>query len=472
MALRIGISSFVSGGYTNPVAWRLYETGSGAFVDEHNEPGPHGVVYNFSFVNNLRDIVYTCKMYEVPGGIGVGLLIKSEDITVSTSTITFDADIETIVDAGTATDPVSGTSTSPAIAELIGKDYYVVQRSIGQRRIVRQPEVTIDNTVGTYSLLGGETFNADDTWIIKVRPQFVINPAGSQGIGIYKDVVLVNNNLTLSGTDFGKLLIVDGIVNVVTLQLPVQASILSKISLFIESVGTNHIYVVVKAAIGETLTFNGTTSNTFIMGRATRGELILLSGTLYAMTDDVDIKKRGQFEWGFYQGINRLIADGTEYLTADYPGLFKAIQSMPAGEVVTYTIWNSIATVPYLHRDTETGNDTVVGTKTVAIYQGFYAVSDDGTHFRVPDLRNRFIRALLFTDGTSDPARFTQKAGGYQIDSMRKHNHESNNSAGVGGTGKPTTGNEATEGAWLITAGAGEDETRGENIGQFPLVVL
>lgn len=472
MALRIGISSYVSGGYTNPVAWRLYETGTGAFVDEHNEPGPHGVVYNFDFINNIRDIVYTVKMYEVPGGVGIGILIKSEDITVSTSTITFDADIETIVNGGNPEDPTSGTSVAPAIAALIGKDYYVVQRSIGQRRIIRQPEVTIGNTTGSYSLLGGETFNDADTWIIKIRPQFVINPPGSQGLGIYRDVVLITNNITLSSTDFGKLLIVDGVVNVVTLQLPTIANILTKISLFIESVGTNHIYVVLKAAIGETLTFSGSTSNTFIMGRATRAEIINLGGILYAMTDDVDIKKRGQIEWGYYTGLNRLIADGTEYLTADYPGLKKAMDSMPVGEVVTYLLWNSIASIPYVWQDTQDGNDQPVENKTVSPYKGFYALSDDGTHFHVPDLRNRFVRALRFTDGFSDDERYTQGAGGYQIDQFKKHDHQSDNSEGVGGFGKPTTGNEATEGPWLISGGAGLTETRGENIGQFPLVII
>lgn len=472
MALRIGISSFVSGGYTNPVVWRLYETGTGTFIDEHQEMGPHGVVYNFSFVNNIRDIVYTVKMYDQPGGVGVGILIKSHDITVSTSTVTFDADIETIVNGGQPEDPTSGTSTSPAISALIGKDYYVVQRGIGQRRIERTPEVTIDNTIGTYTLLSGETFNPDDTWIIKVRPQFVINPPGSQGLGAYKDVVLITGNTTLSGTDFGKLLIVDGNINVVTLQLPAIASIITKLSLWIESVGTTHINVVIKAAIGETITATGTTSNTFILGRATKAEIINLGGTLYGFTDDVDIKKRGQMEWGYYKGLNRLIADGTEYLTADYPGVKKAIDAMPAGEVVTYTVWNQSVSIPYVFEDTQAGSDQIIENKTVSPNTGYFALSDDGTHFRVPDLRNKFIRALRFTNGFSDDERYTQMAGGYQIDQFKKHTHNVNTSEGEAGVGKFTTGDGASEPTSVFTLGAGWSETRGENIGQIPLIII
>lgn len=472
MALAIYISAYVSGGYTNPVIWRLRETGTGVLVDEHQELGPHGVVYNFGFTTNIRDVVYTVSLYEQPGGVGVGTLIKAHDVTVSTSTITGDFDIETIVDGLQPEDPTSGASTSPAIAALIGKNYYVVQRSVGQRREVRTPEITIDNTVGTYSLLGGETFNTEDTWIIKIRAQYVINPPGSQGLGAYKDVVLITANYTVTSSDFGKLLIVDGMAAVITLQLPVIADIITKLSLWIRSVGTNQNYVVIKAALGETISATATTSNTFILGKATEAEIINLGGTLYGFTDDVDIKKRGQMEWGYYRGINRLIADGTEYLTADYPGLKKAIDAMPVGEVVTYTVWNQSVAIPYVFEDTQAGTDQIIESKTVTPNKAYFALSDDGTHFRVPDLRNKFIRALRFTNGFSDDERYTQGAGGYQIDQFKKHNHQSDNSNNVGGFGKPTTGNDATEGPWLITGGTGWTETRGENIGQIPLIII
>jgi hypothetical protein len=472
MALKIGISSYVSGGYTNPVAWRLYETGSGTLVDEHMEMGPHGVTYNFDFVNNIRDIVYTVRMYEVPGGTGIGVLIKAEDVTVTTSTITADSDIETVVDNGGEYDPVSTTSTSIPIPALVGKDFYVVQRSIGQRRVDVIPEITINND-GSYSLLGGEEFNPEDTWIIKIRAQYVINPPGSQGIGAYRDVVLITTDYTVLSSDFGKLLIVDGMATVITVQLPVIADIISKLSIWIRSIGTNHVNLVIKAATGETITATGTTSNTFVLGRATDAEVINLAGTLYGFTDDADIRKVGQLEWGYYQGLNRLIADGIEYNVADYPRLKKAIDQMPVGEVVTYTQWNSNQTVDYIVADDQSGNDQVIATKVVYPYKGYFALSDDGTKFKVPDLRNRFIRALSNTsDSTPDPFRVTQLAGGYQVDSFTKHSHNVDTSQGEDGVGKFTTGNNADEPEVVYTKATGNSETRGENVGMFPLIII
>lgn len=468
----VSISAYVSGGFVNPVIWRLYESESGALVDEHQEMGPHGRDYNFSFTSNIRDIVYLLKFYEQPGGTGVGTLVRSWNVTVTTSTITSDSDIETVVDNGGEFDPISGTNTSIPIPSLVGKDFYVVQRSIGQRRVDVIPEITI-NEDGSYSLLGAETFNAEDTWIIKIRAQYVINPPGSQGIGGYKDVVLITNNYTISGSDFGKLLIVDANIMVVTLQLPVIADIISKLPIWIRSIGTNHVNLVIKAATGETITATGTTSNTFILGRATDAEVINLGGTLYGFTDDADIRKVGQFEWGYYKGLNRLIADGTEYNVSDYPRLKKAMDAMPSGEVVTYTQWNSSQLINYLIEDDQVGNNQVHSTKLVYPFKGFFALSNDGTKFRIPDLRNKFIRSL--SNVSPDPERVTQGAGGYQVDSLLRHFHWFNNSNNVGGYGKATTGNDPTEGPWLETGGASAasgNETRGENIGMIPLIII
>lgn len=467
MALAIHISSYISGGYTSPVIWRLYEAGSGVFVDDHQEVGPHGVVYNFSFINNIRDIVYRISLYEQPGGTGVGTLIKSHDITVSTSTLTFDSDIETIVDGGEDEDPVAGEDISPIIDALVGKDFYVVQRGIGQLRAVRDVEI-INNGDGSYSLTGGNTFNPGDTFIIKIRPQFVVNPAGTYSGGdIYKSAVLITSDTTLSSTDFGKKLIVDGSLPVVTLQFPAIADIMEKLPLYVESIGTTHINVVLKMALGETIKATATTSNTFILGRAAKAEIIKVGSTLYGFTSDMDVKKRGQFEWGFYVGLNRLWADGTEYLTADYPGLKQAMDAMPAGAVVSYTLWNS---------------STTVDGETIFHYRGKYALSDDTLHFRVPDFRNRMVRGLRYSDATSDSERLVQGAGGFQNENIKAHNHTiaTSNSdrsdddnadpvrSGLGGTVNTRGG----EGDSNTIGEFGGLETVPSNNGMIPLVII
>lgn len=443
MALSIKIASYISGGYVNPVIWRLYEVGSGALVDEHQEMGPHGVVYNFSFNTNIRDIVYRISLFEQPGGTGIGVLIKAHEVTPTTSTIVFDADIETIVDGGEPEDPVSGESTSPIITELIGKDYYVVQRGVGQRRVERVPEIII-NVDGSYTLANfGETFNAEDTWIIKIRPTFVINPLGSQAGPNYKDVVLITVDTTLTNLDLGKLLIVDGSLPILTLQLPVIADLSEKITLSIKAIGTNNINVVIKAAIGETISATGTTSNTFILSRGTEAQLIKLGSILYGSTDDTDVKRRGQIEWGYSVGLNRLWADRSEYLVADYPGLKKAMDDMQVGTIATYA------------------------QATSTDYNGYYAISLDGLSFKVPDLRNMFIRALNGT-GT-DTERVTQGPGGYQEMDLQAHAHEYVKTVAGNSYGDDSTDQADST---VLTGSTGGLETRPKNIGLIPLIII
>jgi len=207
MALSIKISSFVSAGYTNPVSWRLFKAGTNILVDTHLEPGPHGVEYNFSFVDNIEDIVYTIKFYEETGGDGT--LIKSHDITVTTSVLQLDADLEIIVGGGEAYDPVADTD-SVIIPQCKDKDYYVMQRAIGQLLEVRIAEITKNLVDGGFQLNNGYKFNEGDIYVIKFKATVIVNPPNSQTPSIFKEVVFIDNDIILTGADYGKLLILVG----------------------------------------------------------------------------------------------------------------------------------------------------------------------------------------------------------------------------------------------------------------------
>ncbi len=471
MALAVKISSFVSAGYTNPVRWDLYEAGTNIIVDTHSEAGPHGQVYNFSFTNNIKDIVYTVKMYEETGGPGT--LIKSHDVTVSTQTLEFDADIILIVGGGEAYDPVADTDTV-IVPATIGKDCYLVQRAFGQLLETRIPEVQRDEVTGEFKLLNGVLFEPDDIYIVKFRPKVVINPPGTQSPTlIYKDVVLVTEDITLTSSDFGKLYIVDGMLPVVTITLPLIDDTIEKVPLFIESVGTTHNNVVIKAAVGDTIKSLGTTSNTFILGKAEKGQLIKLGSSLYGFTDSIDIKRAGMLDWGYKVGINRLWANGAEYNVADYPRLKKAMDSLVAGQVVSYATW---------------GASVIVNGVTVYPSKGYFAISNDNLKFKVPDFRNMSVRALRYSDNTVDDQRLAQLAGGYQHHLVSEHDHFIvHNNANNGGNDYATRGHlsggnsgydlygSQTPPNFFKTSKTGTGigaETRGSNIGMIPLIIF
>lgn len=412
MALKIGLSTYVSAGFLNPVRWDLHEAGpggtQGVLVDSHAEVGPHGQIYNFAFTSNIKDINYLILFYDVPGGVGLGNLVKAHEATPSTSTVTGDEDVELIVDGGESYDPISGTN-EVVVPQLHDKDFYLVQRAFGQLLQVRTPEFIWDNANNKITLSVGQTFNPSDTWFAKIRAKFIVNPAGTVGgSSVYKDVLFKDANYIIDPLDWAKLIIVDGASTVVTLQLGNIVDIVEKIPLFIESVGTAHKNVIIKASPGENIIASGLISNTFILGRGTRATIIKLGSSLYGFTDDLDIKRRGQLEWGYYVGLNRLWADGSEYLAADYPGLKKAIDAMPVANIVTYTAWAA---------------SQLIGGATVFPNKGKFAISNDGLSFKVPDWRNMALRALRYSDATVDADRVIQGAGGYQHFAVGEHDH-------------------------------------------------
>ena len=469
MALSIKLSTFISGGYSgDTMRWKLKETGSGVYIDQHEETGPHGIVYNFSFNSNIRDIIYTIELYDVPPGGTIGTLIKSHEVSVTTSTIDFNSDIEIIVGGSGPYDPADGDTTA-VIPIIDGKDYRVVQRAFGQLLRDRAPEV-LDVAGGGFTLQNNQVFNQNDIFIVQIMPKYVVNPPGTvEGGSNYKDVVLITTDYTLLPEDLGKLFIVAG-ETFVTITFPAIASMIEKVPLFIESVDG----VVLKAADGELITALSTTNQTFILGKSERGQLIVLGGNIYGFTDAEDAKKVGQIELSQSLSLNRLIADGSEHNLSDYPRLAKYLLTLPAGQVMAnFATWNNSVLLNYVKLRDGTLLAKTVATKTVFSNKGFFAMYNDGgiDKFRVPDLRNRSFRALKNIGGV-DTERVTNLPGGYQIDSFTEHYHEQDNSNSDGGFGKPATGGNAKEGPNLTTFATGGTETRPENIGLIATIII
>lgn len=476
MALKIGLSSYVSAGFVNPVRWDLKEDVSGIKIDQHIENGPHGQIYNFAWTDNIRDIAYRIEFYDVPGGVGLGNLIKSHVVTPSTGTIAFETDLELVVGGEGPYDPAINAH-SVVIDILKGRDFYVQQRGIGQLLQTRDVEITHDDVNGGFAFTADDqNFNEGDIFIIKIVPQLIINPSGTvTGSSIYKDVVYVTADTTIEASDYGKLFIVDGAAAVVTLQLPAIADTIPKLPLFIESVGTSHINVIIKAAFGELITSSGDTSQTFILGRAEKGQIIRMTDTLFGFTDSIDIKRVGQLEFGYSVGVNRLWGDGTEYLSANYPRIIKAMNKMQMGTVLDYATW---------------AMTTVINGVETPINKGKFALSGDGTHFKVPDWRNKSSRFERYSDGSNDDQRLSQGAGGYQTDMTGKHTHFiANNdsddnlhppsadnhllkSSGYNGDFKYILQATPTMPTLIKTSDGGGTETRPENYSQIPLIII
>jgi hypothetical protein len=101
------------------------------------------------------------------------------DYTPSPYILAFFDDIEIIVGGGGPYDPAD-QEVSLGITALQGKDYDVYDRGLGQLRKARQAEI-IKDVSGGFTFTGGKKFLNGETYIIKVRPQYVENTGGATG---------------------------------------------------------------------------------------------------------------------------------------------------------------------------------------------------------------------------------------------------------------------------------------------------
>jgi hypothetical protein len=99
--------------------------------------------------------------------------------TPSPYILAFFDDIEIIVGGGGPYDPAD-QEVSIGITALQGKDYDVYDRGLGQLRKARQAEI-IKDISGGFTFTGGKKFLNGETYIIKVRPQYVENTGGATG---------------------------------------------------------------------------------------------------------------------------------------------------------------------------------------------------------------------------------------------------------------------------------------------------
>jgi hypothetical protein len=115
-------------------------------------------------ISGLKIKKENCSLLDYP-------LLNATCYPIIQNELMFFDDLELIVDAGQDTDPVSGQS-SVVIPFLIGKDYEVQQRGVGQLRQRRNVEIIPDTINGGFSLTNGSKFNTGDTYFVIIRPMY------------------------------------------------------------------------------------------------------------------------------------------------------------------------------------------------------------------------------------------------------------------------------------------------------------
>lgn len=399
----------------------------------------------------LDGTVYTFRFYESLDGTTLNSLLDEWSVDCALDSISTFETYAYIVDRGEVhaewSDPVSNT-IELRDSRLKNKNYTVSFRGTGFRVPVYE-YVDRSDDGGGFDLIAPESFSAGDTIFVQVAQSAVSQNSLPPSSTDYGDVVSLSASGSWNVAYNKKLIVTNLSAGVHTLTFPAIAT-MSDTKFRVSTHSGSQRYLILQFTTN--VVFQNRSTNRIILGRGETIEILIKGGSLYII--DFQGQRVGQRIFGDLQFENTLYRDGSEYNVADYPRLYDWMLTLPAGHLLSYTAWND--------------------------NKGMFALSADGTKFKVPDSRNMFERALKTLDFSTDTERSVNYPGGFQSDALKKHAHKvfgQDNQA-------PPTGNSSNEVANLENAGApqayfyrlseevGGIETRPVNEGLLPLITI
>lgn len=407
------------------------------------------------------DVAHICKIYYSIDGIVLGTLKHEFEFQPTNQTIEVEEPLEIhVVDESPAAFEVLSGQNEYNDVSLVNKQYFIEQRGTGTLRNDEWDYIV----TGGFKLLGDKLFDSGDTYFLHFIP--IISQDSFPSTSQLIDVKIVSANETIDDTYYRKVCIAAFATTIGTTTFPSLAT-LPNTKIKFSTHGGSQRYWKIQFYTGENVSFLGVNKNIIYLAKGEELELIIKSGVAYVTGYSGAAKYVGQRIWGDKLELNTIFRDGTQYNQSDYPRLVEWISSLPVGQVVDYTTWNT---------------SLVVDGKIIYPNKGKFAI-DGTTTFKVPDDRNMSIRALRYIDSTVDSERQVQGPGGYQIDSLKDHDHfmfnhqdggtpYASDSHSTGGNLGYAINGSNTEPDKFKTSSTGGIETRMENIGLLPLLII
>jgi hypothetical protein len=361
---------------------------------------------------------------------------------------------------------------------LTGKSYVAERRGLG---FLRSDEIA-DSGNGFSLLTPGDVFADQETITVLVNTGTVVAPQGT--IPIHP--VTVEET---AGPDYFNThnIAAFGGLDIATTTIPPFASI-SDGKVFEASTHSDPAIRqwIFQLSGVDTIAIAGHSRSRIILGAGEHIKIVFknVGGamTAYVLEDDTRYRFVGEVVCADNKDmVGTVFADGTEYGLSDLPRLYDVIMQQPERVVTSSPIatkWNETQTYE-AGRQYKNGIP-LIGSGTIITYyknRGKYVVDDISTMtFRVPDERGQSFRVLKDFDGTTDPERMTQGAGGRQAQEILKHRHHLHH--GRGGD----IDNNINGGAWITpdvnplddeqVREAGGIENRVDNTGKYALIYI
>lgn len=391
-----------------------------AEVGRASYPAPHPETS--LTVDNVRPVMHRFTWWTSSDGVTLGTALLTMDIDcgiVNSELAVYDYQVDR-GSSGTSpawADPVSNTSALPNDARWAGAKYISVERR-GFGTLLPS-EYTADLANGSFSIIGN-TFEKDDVWFVKTSSIVEANSAPSAPSSTadpYMESVTFSSDGDYNPATMGRReVIVTTTSNVATMSFAALSG-LSKTKVLITTHGMTGKYLKLALSSGDTFTHPvfGNSVSALYVRRAMEVEIVVGAGDFRILRYDGDGKRVGDVCYGRGIEVNRVPFDGSEYGFDDLPGLYyEYVSQLPSAQIKDYDSWALSSSVD--------GRD---------VYQnkGYFAIDSVNRKFKVPDLRETFLRGVSSFD----------TPGRWQSDNIRRQSGVSGvKITGSGSIAQPT----------------------------------
>lgn len=382
------------------VSWQL--ASGGPIINSIAPPKPYGNPWQVVIPGLTANVAYILTLWESPSTSPMGAIRNSTNFIPSSTTTTIRADDYLMTDV---TSGLVNNTTAYVNSSYVGWTYDVERVGQGTMYLqgapgVTDPDYAQDIAGGFHLLRVGDSFQPNEKFLVRFQPQ--VAPSQASNTGPFTTGAIVTASTVFSAADLNMAKFLQGSGSFMNLTLPPLSSVSDYQYMYFFSAGGSHNSAIITCAgVDKIQRFIAMAAITLSQNEQLK--LFKANGVWNVDMISPTVDMVGEIIYRYNPtvvssyGYNTIPADGSLLNRNTYWRLYQYFQN--SGIVpVSETTW---------------GQATILDGVTFFLNKGNWTAGTDGTNFRIPDLRDFFLRATTASIG----------AGAGASDSFLTHKH-------------------------------------------------
>lgn len=368
------------------VSWQL--ASGGGIINSISPTKPYGNPWQVAIPGLTPNVTYIITLWESVDTTPTGTVRNATNYIPTATTTTLRADDYLTTDI--TPNLVNGTSAY-VDTSYVGWQYDVER--VGQGTLFPQgaPNVTVpdyaqDNTGGFHLLVTGDTFQPSEKFVVRFQPQ--VAPAEANSTGIFQTGAVVITSTVFTSSDLNMAKFLQGNAGYMNLTLPPLNSVGDYQYMYFFSAGGFHNSAIIASA-GTDKIQRFVQVSQIVLAQNEQLKIFKANGVWNVDTISPTVDMVGEIIYRYNPnvvspyGCNTVPADGSLLNRNTFWRLYQYLSNSGITPI-SEAAWDAA---------------TVLDGVTFYLNKGNWTLGTDGTNFRVPDLRDYFLRGTTASIG-------------------------------------------------------------------------